>query len=507
MSNLFSALGGALLAMSLVATGPGMALAGEAPLTGQAGDRPPRKVVIATAIFPNYPKYPGLESRLRELSGLIDEMAAEATKRIGGRRLDLAILPEDVVTSPVGGAGERAIRLEGPVRETFSALARKHSAYLLIPLDLAEDGPGGRTCSNAAVLFDRSGGVVGIYRKAHPVAFVGTDDLEQGITPGREFPVFDCDFGKLGVQICWDIQFARGWDELARKGAEIVAWPTASPATVLPAARALAHRYYVVSSTPRDNASVFEPTGMVGAQVLPPKRILVHELDLNFTILAWSGFLKNGEALREKFGDRVGFRYSSREDTGLFWSNDPSTTIDAMIRSIGGESLDHQVARNGRLYESGREKSQTSISVSARKGEDRLDVEGADSAPVVAVRTASGIGGLTVRRTAARWPDRLQLRLHVRGLESLRIRAGGLTLAASAEARPGGRVVVNRIDRQGREQPLGESDSLWVAIRAKGFEGIARRPGDGGHFEIDVPSAILDANPEEVGVEWVDLYR
>ena len=35
---------------------------------------------------------------------------------------------------------------------------------------------------------------------------------------------------------------------------------------------------------------------------------------------------------------------------GLFWSNEPATTIGAMIRSIGGEELDRQVERNGRLH-------------------------------------------------------------------------------------------------------------------------------------------------------------
>jgi predicted amidohydrolase len=97
-------------------------------------------------------------------------------------------------------------------------------------------------------LFDRRGEVAGIYRKAHPVAYVNSDVLEGGIKPGRDFPVFDCDFGKLGVQICWDIQFDDGWDALAKAGAEIVAWPTASPATASAAARAAQHRFYVVSS-------------------------------------------------------------------------------------------------------------------------------------------------------------------------------------------------------------------------------------------------------------------
>ena len=87
--------------------------------------------------------------------------------------------------------------------------------------------------SNAAVLVDRQGAIAGIYRKVHPVAMLGHDDLENGITPGCDFPVFDCDFGKLGIQICWDIVFDDGWQALADKGAEIVVWPTRSPATAL----------------------------------------------------------------------------------------------------------------------------------------------------------------------------------------------------------------------------------------------------------------------------------
>ena len=105
-------------------------------------------------------------------------------------------------------------------------------------MDLLEEGSSGPVFFNAAVLLDRRGTVAGIYRKVHPVALVGRDDLEDGITPGSEFPVFDCDFGKLGIQICWDLTFDDGWQALADKGAELVVWPSTSPATALSAARA-----------------------------------------------------------------------------------------------------------------------------------------------------------------------------------------------------------------------------------------------------------------------------
>ena len=64
---------------------------------------------------------------------------------------------------------------------------------------------------------------------------VPSDDgrrFEGGCSPGQDVPVFDCDFGKLEIQICYDMEFDYSWNELARKGAEIIAWPTQSPADV-----------------------------------------------------------------------------------------------------------------------------------------------------------------------------------------------------------------------------------------------------------------------------------
>jgi hypothetical protein len=53
---------------------------------------------------------------------------------------------------------------------------------------------------------------------------------------------------------------------------------------------------------------------MVAAQILPPERVLVHQLDLSYGILGWSSFLQNGQALKDKFGEKDGFHYSTRED-------------------------------------------------------------------------------------------------------------------------------------------------------------------------------------------------
>jgi predicted amidohydrolase len=197
---------------------------------------------------------------------------------------------------------------------------------------------------------NRRGETTGIYRKLHLAVQNGSDSMEGGMTPGKEAQVFECDFGKLGIQICFDMEFDYGWEQLARQGAELVAWPTQSPQTAHPASRAMRHGYFIVSSTWRDNASIFEPTGKIAAQIKPPAQTLVEQIDLSYAILPWSRQLQQGEALRKKYGDRVGFRYYPDEDCGLFWSNDAGTTIRQMLRSIGVAEAEDELIRIRKLF-------------------------------------------------------------------------------------------------------------------------------------------------------------
>lgn len=325
-------------------SGAGTAAAMAGGSTAGNSARPPRKVIVATVVQPFWVPYPGLRQRVDELTAIIDRMAEES-KRQFGRGPDLAILPEAALTGEVGAAAiSQAQPYSGLTADAFSNAARKHRTYVVVSTYLREAGTAER-CSNAAVLVDRSGNVAGTYRKVHLVVSADGRSMEGGTTPGREAPVFDCDFGRLGIQICYDMEFDAGWRALAAKGAELIAWPTQSPQTTQPAARALEQRCYIVSSTWRNNASVFEPTGKIAAQTRTSGAVLVHELDLSYAILPWSSKLKNGRALKEKYGERIGFRYYEDEDCGLFWSNDRTTPVRTMIESLGLLEAEEDLAR------------------------------------------------------------------------------------------------------------------------------------------------------------------
>src|SRR5262245_60098588 len=313
------------------------------PAAGASGlprrDRPPRKVIVGTTMTRWYGDYPGLDGRLGQMHGLIDEMAAESRAKYG-RSIDLALFTEYALTAgKPGPATEIAVPLDDAIVEALASKAREHNCYIVFG-GVFRDDPATAACSNAAVVLDRQGRRVGRYVKVHPVLDragpEGQIVLEGGVAPGAEYNVFDLDFGRVGVQICYDVEYAEGWRRLAEKGAELVLYPTQSPQLSRPGMYAATHEYWVVSATFRNNASFFEPgTGLVAAQIREPKRTLVHEIDLSYVILPWSSRLRNGEAFREAFGDRVGYRYSESEDRGIFWSNDAKQTIGQMARSLG----------------------------------------------------------------------------------------------------------------------------------------------------------------------------
>lgn len=322
---------------------------------------PPGKIIVGTVMEAYYGTFDGLDDRLARLGELIDLMAARAAERYDGAGLDLAALQEIAVNGGrKGTAAEVSFPLEGAVLDAMGAKARQHRCYIVVPMYLAESELTGRpegTYANAAVLLDRDGEIAGIYRKVYPVA-VGPDNvLEGGVLPGRTFPVFECDWGRLGIQICFDMAYDAGWDALDRGGAELVVWSTQSPGQIKAAARALRHRYYVLTSTWRNNASLFDPTGAMIREIRQDRDegpVFVERIDLSYVLLGWQPALRNGAAFDDAFGPRAGYRYSEAEDGGIFWSNDPDLPVMEMVEQLELDLPAGEIALNRRLQDAAR---------------------------------------------------------------------------------------------------------------------------------------------------------
>lgn len=300
----------------------------------------PRKAIVSTTIFDMWRKWVSLDYRINEISQQIDKMAADSVKKYG-RAPDIFVLPENSLNQRNTTLLNGAEKLEGKIAEKMGAKARQYNAYVLVCFNRIED-EAKSIVYNSAVLFDRSGEIAGVYRKVFPIANMGSTVLEGGKMPGLEYPVFQTDFARIGVLICWDMGFEEVPAAYASQGAELILWPTMSPQTLMPRETCQRYGFYLASATPRDNASILDPLGHIVAQTTAKDSVVCYEIDFDYRILNSQPGLEEGKALKDAFGDRVGFRYSTTEDGGIFWSNDPAMPIGQMLEQAQLISADEQ---------------------------------------------------------------------------------------------------------------------------------------------------------------------
>lgn len=84
---------------------------------------------------------------------------------------------------------------------------------------------------------------------------------EQGITPGSEVRVFQADFGKVGVMICYDSWFPDVAQLLSLKGAEIILFPNAGHQAEVLYARSMDNCVRIVGSSWNLPCSIHDTLG------------------------------------------------------------------------------------------------------------------------------------------------------------------------------------------------------------------------------------------------------
>jgi 5-aminopentanamidase len=142
----------------------------------------------------------------------------------------VVVLPELVTTGyvfeSVQEARALAERVDGPCLNAIAELAASHD--LVIAGGFAEIA-GTRELYNSAFLIDRAG-VRAVYRKAHLWA-----DERRWFTPGQQPPpVVNTHRGRIGLLVCYDLEFPEWTRTAALTGADLLCIPTNWPASSLP---------------------------------------------------------------------------------------------------------------------------------------------------------------------------------------------------------------------------------------------------------------------------------
>ena len=126
----------------------------------------------------------------------------------------------------------------------LSEIAREGHCYIAAGM-YSRRAPGEREGGlyNAIWLFDRQGEVCAVYHKTHLAG-----DENDYLIPGDRYCVAETDFGRLGLAICWDMQFPETCQRLTEMGADLIVAPTWGWEWVYGPARAYENGVFVAAA-------------------------------------------------------------------------------------------------------------------------------------------------------------------------------------------------------------------------------------------------------------------
>ncbi|MCR3760480.1 carbon-nitrogen hydrolase family protein [Clostridium felsineum] len=158
-----------------------------------------------------------IQANVRKMEKFIKEIAEE------NKNVNLIIFPELITSGYECDEGfyNLAERIyDGFSIEKISKLAKKYKVSIIYGFP-ERDEQRDNVIYNSSVYIDNKGVVLGTYRKVHLF-----DSEKKYFTPGSEFPIFNTDFGKVAMMICWDTAFPEVARIYALNGAELIAIST-----------------------------------------------------------------------------------------------------------------------------------------------------------------------------------------------------------------------------------------------------------------------------------------
>ena len=189
----------------------------------------------------------------------------------------------------------------GPVWQQLSGYAKQYGIYLIGGSMPEKDAEG--NVYNTSYIFDREGKQIGKHRKVHlfDIDVKGGQTFKESdtLTAGDSDTVFDTEFGKIGVMLCFDIRFPELSRMMVNDGAKVIFVPAAFNMTTGPAhwelsfrTRALDNQIYMVGCAPARDVSagyiswghsiVTDPWGRVTGMLDENEGILLAEFDMDY---------------------------------------------------------------------------------------------------------------------------------------------------------------------------------------------------------------------------------
>lgn len=288
-------------------------------------DRSPREVWIAGV------SQMGLKAKTPEL---MVETILGILKEAVTYKPDIVCLPEvfpfEYIETKLTLA--KKVEISDKVLETFAEFSKQNNCYTVCPVYTSAAGK----IYNSAVVFDRNGKRIGQYNKIHET--VGA--IADGVSCGALFqPVIMTEFGPIGIQICYDINWDDGWKMLNGQDARIIFWCSAYDGGQQLNMKALQNKCIVASSTNKNTSKICDIDGRTITKTgIWDLNFYCGPVNLEKVFLPTYDYRSQFEEIKKKFGRKVRVTTFHEEEWTIIESVSPDVFINDIVKEFNLKS-------------------------------------------------------------------------------------------------------------------------------------------------------------------------
>ncbi len=225
------------------------------------------------------------------------------------------------------------------VLDALAAIARTNHCYITYPaVRRLHDG----TLRNSVQLIDRQGVVVCAYDKVHPTIW----ENEAGILSGAGPVVADCDFGRVGFAICFDLNFDALRAQYVKAQPDVLVFCSVYHGGLMQAYWAYscrAHFAGAISGT--GSGHILSPVGAAVAASTNYFNYASAQVNLDCAVAHLDFNWERLAAMRAKYGTKAKVYDPGFLGSVLISSETDEFDIDHLVREFSIELLDDYFAR------------------------------------------------------------------------------------------------------------------------------------------------------------------
>lgn len=287
------------------------------------------KVASVAMNIPEYRDKPEGQS----LSDYMLEMIKVEIDRVLPDKPDLIVLPE-MADTPAGMSLEekrefwkaRGNRTE----EDLGKIAKENNCYIAAGVvRIAENGKQYNSC----VMIDRQGKVMGYYDKNF---IVPSETPAYGNVSGEDITVFECDFGRVGAVICFDLNFEELRHKYRDANCDLIVFSSHFDGGIL--RNIFAHEtgaYFVTCYAGRyADADIIDPLGYPVTNTSNYRLNSVATLNLDYKICHLDGNREKFAAAKKKYGAELVIQDHGFIGTMILQSESPDRTAEDIIKEF-----------------------------------------------------------------------------------------------------------------------------------------------------------------------------